>query len=322
MVGTLDSNDRLNVKIGRDKAAVDAASESADESDLRGTDQTVTLTFPVGRSLLRLWGDEDGSPGGSEEHFYRVNVRRTATIEAVKSSIVEGEEEVRFRIILSTQAPAGGVNVRVELTLLAPADPGPIAAADFRVHTVNIPQGQTQAILEVRSSRNEILSRLAQVNAAIQTGTGYTVGSDSEASVEVRDNDQVNVGFAVGCGQTITVGEGDGEVSFDIVLDNPVSYDFNLVITVIDGTATAGNDYVDTGLKLLDFHGHQTRVTATVQIIDDTQVEGAEEFEIHALRNGLDDNVLTPTCGKDNQHITIEITDDDTANIALDAPKR
>ena len=88
----------------------------------------------------------------------------------------------------------------VELTLLEPADPGPIAQADFRVHTVNIPQGQTEAILEVRSSRNEILSRLAQVNAAIQTGTGYTVSSDSEASVEVKDPDQVNATFAAGCG--------------------------------------------------------------------------------------------------------------------------
>ena len=158
VVGTLDSDDRLNVKIGRDKAAVDAASESADESDLRGTDQTVTLTFPVGRSLMRLWGDEDGSPGDSEEHFYRVNVGRTATIETVKSPIMEGEEEVRFRIILSSQAPAGGVSVLVELTLLESAEPGPIADADLRVHTVNIPQGQTQAILEVQSSRNEILS--------------------------------------------------------------------------------------------------------------------------------------------------------------------
>ena len=72
--GTLDSNDRLTVKIGRDKAAVDSVSTVADESDLRGTDQTVTLTFPAGRSLMRLWGDEDGTSGGSEEHFYRVNV--------------------------------------------------------------------------------------------------------------------------------------------------------------------------------------------------------------------------------------------------------
>ena len=73
--GTLDSDDRLNVKIGRDKAAVDAASAVVDHNDLRGTDQQVTLTFQVGRNLMRLWGDEDGSGGSSsEEHFYRVNV--------------------------------------------------------------------------------------------------------------------------------------------------------------------------------------------------------------------------------------------------------
>ena len=319
--GTLDSNDRLNVKIGRDKAAVDAASESADESDLRGTDQTVTLTFPAGISLMRVWGDEDDSPGGSEEHFYRVNVERIATIEAVKSSIVEGEEEVRFRITLSIQAPAGGVNVRVELTPDGSYSVGPIAQADFRVHTVNIPQGQTQAILEVMSSRNEIQSHTAQVNAAIQPGTGYTVGSDSEASVRVRDNDKVNVRFADGCGQTITVGEGAGEVSFDMVLDNPVSYDFSLVLTAIGATAADFNDFVGTDLKFLEFPAYQTRATATYPIIDTPQVEGAEYFIIWALRNALDDDILTPTCGESNPDLRIEIIDDDTANIVLDAPE-
>ena len=319
--GTLDSNDRLTVKIGRDKAAVDAASESADESDLRGTDQTVTLTFPAGISLMRVWGDEDDSPGGSEEHFYRVNVERIATIEAVKSSIVEGEEEVRFRITLSIQAPAGGVNVRVELTPDGSYSTGPIAQADFRVHTVNILQGQTQAILEVMSSRNEIQSHTAQVNAAILAGTGYTVGSDSEASVRVRDNDKVNVRFADGCGQTITVDEGAGEVSFDMVLDNPASYDFSLVITAIGATASDGNDYVGTDLKFLEFPAYQIRATATYPIIDTPQVERAEYFTIQALRNGLDDDILTPTCGESNPELRIEITDDDTANIVLDAPE-
>ena len=320
VVGTLDSDDRLTVKIGRDKAAVDAASESADESDLRGTDQTVTLTFPAGISLMRVWGDENTSPGGSEEHFYRVNVRRIATIEAVKPSIVEGEEEVRFRIILSSQAPAGGVNVRVELTPEGTYSAGPIAQADFRVHTVNVPQGQTQGILEVRSSRNEIQSHTAQVNAAILAGTGYTVGSDSKASVEVKDPDQVNVAFAAGCGQTITIGEGDGEVSFDMVLDNPVSYDFTLVITAIAAAGSGSDDFVDPGLLYLNFPEYRTRVTGSYMIIDDTQIEGAEQFSILALRTGLDNDILTQECGKGNPHITIEITDDDTANIVLDAP--
>ena len=73
--GTLDSDDRLNIRIGRDKAAVDAASNAADHDDLVGTDQEEELTFLVGRNLMRLWGDEDGSGGSSsEEHFYRVNV--------------------------------------------------------------------------------------------------------------------------------------------------------------------------------------------------------------------------------------------------------
>ena len=73
--GTLDSNDRLSIKIGRDKAAVDAASAVVDHNDLVGTDDEETLTFQVGRNLMRLWGDEDGDGGSSsEEHFYRVNV--------------------------------------------------------------------------------------------------------------------------------------------------------------------------------------------------------------------------------------------------------
>ena len=72
--GTLDSDDRLNIKIGRDKAAADSLSAVVDESDLVGTDREVELTFQVGRNLMRLWGDEDGASGGSEEHYYRVNV--------------------------------------------------------------------------------------------------------------------------------------------------------------------------------------------------------------------------------------------------------
>ncbi len=72
--GTVDSDDRLSIKTGRDKAAVDTASDVADADDLRGTDQTVTLTLPEGRSLLRLWGDDDEVAGDEEEHFFRVNV--------------------------------------------------------------------------------------------------------------------------------------------------------------------------------------------------------------------------------------------------------
>ena len=74
VAGTVDPDDRIAITTGRDKAAVGAASESADESGLRGDDQTVGLTFPEGRSLLRVVTDEDEAAGGEETHYFRVNV--------------------------------------------------------------------------------------------------------------------------------------------------------------------------------------------------------------------------------------------------------
>ena len=71
--GTLGSNDGTRIRIGRDLAAALAASQVAGDTDFRDTDATVTLTFPEGRSLLRLFGYEDTITTG-ELHFFRVNV--------------------------------------------------------------------------------------------------------------------------------------------------------------------------------------------------------------------------------------------------------
>ena len=74
VVGTVDLDDRISIRSGRDLAAAMAASESANQNDLRGPDQTVDLTLPEGRNLLRIWGDEDETPGQGDTHFFRVNV--------------------------------------------------------------------------------------------------------------------------------------------------------------------------------------------------------------------------------------------------------
>ena len=249
------------------------------------------------------------------------NDERVASIEAVKSPILEGEEEVQFRITLSREPPAGGVNVKVELAPFAEYLYGqPVSVDDYRTHNVHIGQGQTEAILEMLTTRNEIASNTKAVTATLLPNTGYTVGSNSEGTVSVRDPDQVNIRFADGCGQTITVAEDDGEASFDIVLDNPVAFSFALVITIVNGLADSGNDYTG-GIQILHFDHLQTRITVTVPILEDTQLENTEGFQVWILRNGLTPVILTPTCGKSNPHLTIEITDNDTANIALDAPE-
>ena len=319
IVGTYDSNDRISVRIGRDSANLTEVA-SGDIEDLDGQSD-LDLTFELGPNLMRLWGDEDGTSGGGKEHFYRINVELAASIEAVKSPVVEGEEEVQFRITLSDAAPAGGVNVMVELAPVAQYENiNPVSVADYKTHNVHIPQGQTDTILEILTTRDKIANNHTGVTATLLPGTGYIVGDTPEAEVVISDPDQVNVRFADGCGQTITVAERDGEVSIDIVLDNPVAFDFTLTLALINGYATENNDFSG-GIEVIKFDHLQTRLTHTVPIIYNSQIEPTEDFFVRIQRSGLDSDILTPTCGAANPQLTVEITDDDTANIALDAPE-
>ena len=249
------------------------------------------------------------------------NDERVASIEAVKSPILEGEEEVQFRITLSREPPAGGVNVKVEIAPLAKyIYANPISVDNYRTHNVHIGQGQTDAILEMLTTRDEIKSNRKAVTATLLPNTGYTVGSNSEGTVAVDDPDQVNIRFAAGCGETITVGEGDGEVYFDMVFDNPIAFGVTVVITFINGGASDNNDYTRPN-SIVIFDHLQTRATVTVPILEDTQLENTESFKVWITRRGFDNDILTPTCGQSSPHLTIEITDNDTANIVLDAPE-
>ena len=72
--GSLDTDDRIDIKIGRDLSEVNAASTSVDQDDLPGGLGRPPVTFQVGRNLMRVWGDEDEVSGGEETHFFRVNV--------------------------------------------------------------------------------------------------------------------------------------------------------------------------------------------------------------------------------------------------------
>ncbi len=249
------------------------------------------------------------------------NDERVASIEAVKSPVVEGEEEVEFRVTLSRPAPEGGVNVQVEL---APFETyttvNPVSVADYKTHNVQIAQGQTEAVLEIRTTRDKIANDNTRLTATLLTGTDYVISDTPSADIVIRDPDQVNIRFADGCGQTRTVGEGDGEVSFDIVLDNPTAFDFTLVITYRNGSASRNNDFSE-GPRFLQFEKLQTSFTVTVPIIDDIQLEHTEGFFIQILGTGLDPDLLTPTCGESNPRLSFEITDNDTANIVLDAPE-
>ena len=74
----------------------------------------------------------------------------------------------------------------------------------------------------------EVTKSLGSPESSRVVITPYRDAVSARAESTTSDPDQVNARFADGCGQTITVAEGDGEASFDIVLDNPVAYNFDL----------------------------------------------------------------------------------------------
>ena len=72
VVGTLDSDDEVSVRIGR---TFTVSTVVADESDLQGPNKRINPTFQPGRNILTIWGDEDGSGStAAEQHFFRINV--------------------------------------------------------------------------------------------------------------------------------------------------------------------------------------------------------------------------------------------------------
>ena len=73
--GTKDVDDRIKIKVGRDKAAVDAETAGPDQNNFPSDGSSTNLSFQPGRNLLSVWGDEDGSGSTAPtEHFFRINL--------------------------------------------------------------------------------------------------------------------------------------------------------------------------------------------------------------------------------------------------------
>ena len=165
---TLDTNSRppsssFTVKVDGTAVSITSVSISGSTVTLRvsspvpaGDTVTVSYTEPATNPIQD--GDSLAAPSFTDEPVS--NDERVASIEAVKSPVIEGEEEVEFRVTLSRPAPEGGVNVQVEL---APFETyttvNPVSVADYKTHNVQIAQGQTEAVLEIRTTRDKNCKR-------------------------------------------------------------------------------------------------------------------------------------------------------------------
>ena len=125
------------------------------------------------RLLISNWGKTVSSAGSSSQ--------QEVTISAGTTPVTEGTSAT-FTITASS-APTSALTVNVNVTQTGDVISGTASS------TVTIDANQTSATLTVATDDDAADETNGVVTAEVQSGTGYTVGSTSSASVTVEDND-------------------------------------------------------------------------------------------------------------------------------------
>ena len=123
---------------------------------------------------------------GTTQVTYTITITREApipqvTISAGTSPITEGTAATFT--ITATPAPTTELTVNVNITQTGNVLSGTPPS------TLTISANQTTATLTVATDDDNVDEEASAITAALQAGTGYTVGDPSSASVTVNDND-------------------------------------------------------------------------------------------------------------------------------------
>jgi hypothetical protein len=141
---------------------------------------------------------------------------------------------------------------------------------------------------------------------AVNSGPGYTIGTDAGATVEIADNDTPLPSLSV---DDITVVEGDkfnNKITVTIRLSEPSADPVTVTLKTANGTAIWGEDYT-TLETTLTFNPGETSKQVTVRVIGDKTAELKEEyFELQLLDPT---NAVVATDGNG----VVTILDDDSA---------
>ena len=211
------------------------------------------------------------------------------TITADPPSVTEGEDATFT--ITATPAPTTAVTVNITITETGNTLSGTPPA------TVTFSANETTATLTVATDDDNADEVASEVTAQLQSGTGYTVGTPSSASVTVNDNDIPQVTITA---NTTPVTEGTA-ATFTIRA-NPVP----ATALTVNVNVTQTEDVLSgTPPSTITFNAKQTTVTLTVATDDDDVREDDSEVTAQ-VQVGTGYTVGTPSSA------SITVKDNDT----------
>ena len=172
--------------------------------------------------------------------------------------------------------------------------------------------GNTTKTIDVVIGFDDFYEVAETFTLTLNGGTGYTVGTPATTTVTIIDED--NVGLRLDAA-TATVGEGDGTYTVTVSIIGNSETPIDGTLTMADGTATGGSggtgagvDYNNDTLTPVRLPAHDTSVTRTIRINDDSIFEGPETFTVTLSIVAGQPRVATST-----SRTTVTITDNDTA---------
>ncbi|XP_064387505.1 uncharacterized protein LOC135335846 isoform X3 [Halichondria panicea] len=214
----------------------------------------------------------------------------TGSVTIVKNGVTNFPFDIRVTGGPSTQTGimvnAGGI----DSTITFPADQQMI--------TINFPIGDDDLGLEV-------LERYIANLEIIGSTSGVIPGTITSAEVQVRDDDEVSVGFNV---DSVTVEESDGMFRMCVSLNRPAAENIIVSLGTQDGSAIDGQDYTSSSIpsELLIAAG-ETEACFTGDVIEDgTPGEGTESFTI--VITGVDQSGVT--ISRETTQVIIQDSDD------------
>ncbi len=261
---------------------VDIIDDGVDEND-----ETVLLTLGSGT------GYTVGSPG-----TFTLTIQDDDT-PAVRfdSSTGSVDEDGGTHDVALSLSPVPGSDITLNYTLGGTATED----ADYSITgsgTVSVAAGLTSVKIPVKITDDTVDESDETVTLTLTSGTGYTMGSPSEYTLTITDNDTRTVDFTSARG---SVGEDGGLHHVAVAISSAPSVPFTLNYT-LGGTAARDVDYISSGT--VPVTAGLTSVNIPVEIIDDDVDDDAETI-ILTLASGTG-----YTVGSVNVH-TLTITDND-----------
>ncbi len=271
------------------------------DDQVQESDETVILTLDSGTGY---------TVGTSNEHTLTIkdNDAPVVSFDVRKSNAPEdkGTHEV---VVNLSPAPASAISINYSPTGTATQG----ADADYTVSGTTIPVDANAASVKIPVTINDDeIDELAEtVILTLDSGTGYTVGTQNEHTLTIKDNDAPVVSFDVRKSNA-PEDKGTHEVVVNLSPAPASAISINYSPT---GTATQGADadYTVSGTTIpVDANAASVKIPVT---INDDEIDELAETVILTLDSGTG-----YTVGTQNEH-TLTIEDNDDPVVSFDRDK-